>query len=181
MFAWAIKSAMIFQHCENLMTETNIWWDNEQIKSLKIDKSYGLISIQKNVLGGIIPAGEENPGKIQLILGGSIPLSGVPYIQREPIVGDYVIFTNSSSTNSAYHGFITKVISKDRESLSGKLTFSPTTERMVTEIKTNRIQNNEIRFYTIDPEFVKAIGWGNLLPTKIEEKFTPLFSLIGKQ
>ena len=162
------------------MAETNIWWDNEQIKSLKNKASYGFIKNHNNVLGGIIPAGEENPGKIRLI-SDSISLYAVPYIERDPWIGDYVIFTNSSSTNSAYHGFITKVISKDRESLSGKLTFSPTTERMVTEIKTNRIQNNEIRFYTIDPEFVKAIGWGNLLPTKIEEKFTPLFSLIGKQ
>ena len=170
------------------MAETNIWWDNEQIKSLKNKASYGFIKNHNNVLGGIIPAGsrlgvtKENPGEIQLSAPlANISLYAVPYIEREPEVGDYVIFTNSDLTSSAYHGFVTKVISKNEENHSKKCTLSPTSIPMLTEVKTNRIQNHEIRFYTIDPEFVRVIGWGNSPPTKIEEEFTPLFSLIGKQ
>ena len=171
------------------MAETNIWWDNEQIKALKKHDSYGWIKKHNSALGGIIPAGAtiESSGKIQPINPDTnnyvegISFYAVPYIQREPEVGDYVIFTNSSEVVASHHGFITKVISKSDESPFRRWILSPTHNPMLAEIKTNRIQNNEIRFYTIDPEFVRVIGWGNPPPIKIEETFIPLFSLIGKQ
>ena len=152
----------------------NIWWDQDKIDEIRTgtgDKTY------PGTPYWVEPAGINKPypsGHVGHTDGKSpgCSIHSIPCVDREPVIGDYIIFTDDC--DSIYKGYITS-IEKITDGFSDKkLYYNPNPGKYSKDSGFAYLGSHNHTWYTIDPKFVEAMQW-DVVDAEFEEKSVSTF------